>query len=206
MSGTRRLIASRVELLADEKLVGPTTDDVIVSAPAVTGLGNNPSLFPFACLTTSILAASAATPLPVIAAGLIQRYYDALTPNIPYNSRLTSAIVSAKARLTSIFGLGLKGTVKFEAFLSSTALVTVPTEITIGLHGVDNLGNTWDKTVVVDLPIAPGAIGKTVEITIPLVIQHLPSRTYVEFFADCDNTSAVTIALNGAQLVFDIQQ
>lgn len=206
MSGTRRLTASRVELLADEKIVGPTIDDVIVSAPAVTGLGNNPSVFPFTCLSTNILAASPATPLSVIATGLTQRYFDPIAPNIPYNSRLTASIDSAKARLSSIFGMGLKGTVKFEAFLSSTAPVAVPSEITIGLRGQDSLGNSWNKIEVVILPIAPAAIGQSVQITIPLVLPHLASRTHLDFFADCDNTSAVTISLNGATITYDISQ
>lgn len=206
MSGTRRLTASRVELLADEAIVGPTTDQIVLSAPAVTRLGNNPALFTFSVFSTNIPAISGPVPMAVTNVGSTTRYFDPLDTNAPYNSRLTASVNAAKARLSSIFGLGLKGTVTFEFFLSSTALLATPFEATIGLHGTDNLGNSWDKNTVVAIFDAPAAIGRVVSISIPLNIPHLASRTHVDFSGDCNNPSAVNFVTNGAQITFDITQ
>lgn len=206
MSGTRRVTASKVELLADESIVGPTPDALLLSAPAETRLGNNPAIVPFALTSTNIPATTGPTILPALSVAPIQRYFNPLDTNGPYHSRLTSSLNGNNVRLTALFGLGLKGVVTLETFVSTTALLAVPVEITLGLHGSDNLGNTWDKTFVVDLIIAPGAIGKSVSFSIPLCIPHLPLRTHIDFYANCDNTSAVPIATNGTTITFDVHQ
>jgi hypothetical protein len=206
MSGTRRLIASKIELLADEPLVGPTIDDIVLSAPAVTRLGNNPAVITFGVLSSPIPAGTSLTPIPVLAVASDARYFDPLDTNVPYNSRLTPSVVSSRARLSSIFGLGLKGTITFEFFLSSTALLATPFEVTFGVHGTDNLGNTWDKLSVQSIYDAPAAIGRYVSVSLALCIPHNPLRTHLDFFVDCNNNSAVNFAANGALITFDVVQ
>ena len=206
MSGTRRVTAARVELLADTDIVGPTPDSIILAAPAETRLGNNPAIVPFALTSTNIPALSGATVLPALSIAPIQRYFDPLNTSIPYHSRLTSSVVGSNVRLSALFGLGLKGVVTFECFLSTTALLGTPNEITFGLHGSDNLGNTWNKTFVVSIFDAPAAIGQSVSISIPLCIRHSPLRTHIDFYADCNNPTAVMLATNGSTITFDVHQ
>lgn len=206
MSGTRRLTASRVELLADEAIVGPTTNDIVLSAPAETRLGNNPAVVPFVLTSTNIPAVSGPVVLPALSAVPFQRYFSVANTNVPYHSRLTSTTNGSSVRLQAIFGLGLKGVVTFDTFLSTTALLAVPAEITFGLHGTDNLGGTWDKTYVVSIYDAPAAIGRHVTFSIPLCIPHAAGRTHIDFFADCNNPTAVILATNGSTITFDVHQ
>ena len=206
MSGTRRVTASRVELLADSPIVGPTPTSIILSAPAETLLGNNPAIVPFVLTSTNIPALSGLTVIPALSVAPLERYFDPLNTNLPYHSRLTSSVVGSNVRLSALFGLGLKGTVTFEGFLSTTGILATPVEVTFGLHGSDNLGNTWNKTFVVALFDAPAAIGQIVTFSIPLCIRHDPARTHIDFYANCNNPSAVILATNGNTIRFDVQQ
>lgn len=206
MSGTRRLIASRVELLADEPLVGPTEDEIILSAPVTTRLGNNPSLFTFVIGGTNLAPASGNTQLPVTLLNGVTRYFNALDTNSPYHTRLTPSVNTFQARLSALFGLGMKAVLTFQGFASYGAAIASPIELTIAIHGTDNLGNTWDKTNTLLFSPAAGAAGKSFSMSIPIVDPHLASRTHYDFYFTSDNPAGVTLNLNGMTAVFDIQQ
>jgi hypothetical protein len=205
MSGTRRLIASRVELLADEPLVGPTDADIVLSAPADTKLGNNPSLFTFN-MNNVVLPTSGNTALPVTLLAGNTRYFNALAPNSPYHSRLTPSVNASKARLAAIFGLGMKAVITFQGYALYTGALGSPTEVNIGIHGEDNLGNTWDKQDVILFSPAAGVAGKSFSMSIPVVDPHLAGRTHYDFYFTSDNPSAVNLSLGNLQALFDIQQ
>lgn len=206
MSGTRRIIASRIELLADTDIIGPTPDALILSAPAETRLGNNPAIVPFSLNTVVIPAGTGLTTLPITFSGPIQRYFNPLIQNLPYHSRLTSSLNGSDARLSALFGLGLKARVTFTGFGSFVLALVASTEITIGIHGVDNLGNTWDVfNTFLYYPAAAGQ-GKTFEVTLDIVVPPLPSRTHIDFSVNSDNPAAIGFTLAGSTFTVNVQQ
>jgi hypothetical protein len=205
MSGTRRIIASKIELLADEPLIGPTSTDTVLSAPTVTKLGNNPSLFVFN-MSNVILPTSGPTTLPVTLLYGNTRYFNAYNTNSPYHSRLTPSINAQKARLSDSQGLGLKGVLVFEGYAIYTGALASPMEVSIGIHGEDNLGNTWDKTNVVLFSPAAGAAGKSFSMSLPLTIPYLATRSRIDFYFTSDNPSGVNLSLGQLQGSFDVQQ
>lgn len=206
MSGTRRLTASRVELLADEDIVGPVSTSIVLSAPATTRLGNNPALVTFALSNTNLPATAGINNIVVNAVGDNLKYFSVTDTTIPYHSRLTPSVVASKARLGAIFGLGLKATVIFEGFALYGAALASPVEVTIGLHGADNLGNTWDKTATLLFNAAAGAAGKTFRIEFPILASHLPLRSSIDFYGSCDNPAAIGLGLSGMTITCDVQQ
>lgn len=205
MSGTRRVIASRIELLADVPIVGPTTSDTVLSAPTVTKLGNNPSLFTFNMNNVS-LPTSGPTPLPVTLLYGNIRYFNAYNTNSPYHSRLTPTVNTQKARLSDTQGVGLKGVLVFEGYALFTGALGSPIEVSIGIHGEDNLGNTWDKTNVILFSPAAGAAGKSFSMSLPLTIPYLATRSHIDFYFTSDNPAAVNLNMAQLQGTFDIQE
>lgn len=206
MSGTRRLIASKLELLADTAIVGPTPDALVLSAPAETLLGNNPAIAPFTLNTVVIPAGSGISTIPITSSGPIQRYFSTSIQNLPYHSRLTSSLNATQARLSSTSGMGLKARATFSGFGSFVLALAASTEITIGIHATDNLGNTWDVfNTFLYYPASAGQ-GKTFELSLDIVAPHLASRTHIDFTVDSDNPAAIPLTLAGSTFTVNVQQ
>lgn len=201
MSGDRVLLAHRIKLLADLPIVGPDENSILLSAPAATKLGNNPCNPEFTILNITIPNGSGAVNLACNAVTPFVKYYDSGAST--YDQTINTAIAATKARINC---KQLKGRINFTTFGLMAGALVAPIEVTVGLHGTDNLGNTWDKTAVILYNVAAGAAGKTISLSFPVSIPYNAARTWTDWYASCDNPAAVGLGLSGSVLMAEVDQ
>lgn len=206
MSGNRRLIADRIELLANHAIVGPVDTHELSSASAIRKLGNNPRIFVANVTSSNLPAGSGPINLGILSAAPSTPYFDANDSFSSYLNVLTQGTGGSANVLSSASGMAMKAVIHFEGFAMYNAALVSTTEVTLGIHITDNLGNTWDKTFVVLFNVAAGAAGKSFSISFPIVTNFEPARSSMIFNVASDNPAAQILSLSGLQLSIDVSQ
>lgn len=193
MSGTSRIIAHEVQILADSAIVGPTPDSRLLSSPSNTLLGYNPTSIEGLAGLAAPIAPGGTTILDISPPSTSPPYFGATTTC--YKSIGNVQVAANQLQVTGV--TSLRGVVTL-SFGGITNIVPAfpPELIALNLVVSDDTGFTHTETYVTPV-VSPSPTANWIYASYPFIFVNDNTRSRVNFQFTVTNLQAVgTISPN----------
>lgn len=187
MSGTARIVAHEVQILADSAVTGPTPDSRLLSSPSNTLLGYNPiSIEGNAVLGAPVAPGGTAT-LGLNPPSISTPYFG--TTTTCYKSIGNVQVVANQLQVTGV--TSLRGTVTLSfGGLTNVVPAFPPETIVLELVVSDDTGFNHTETYVTPV-VSPSPVANWIYASYPFFFANDNTRSQVNFLFTVTNLQAV---------------